>query len=154
MEQRYEKEWGEGRISNMYASRRGDAPPGRYELDSTSHNQLAHLFHMNRTYDIRHLLPSISVPTLVIHLDENRTIPAVHGEYIAGAIPGARLVLVPGTDHLFMRNYGGPVIDASRSSSWATCTRFSDRLRTTILFTDIVDSTRLAASLGDDGGAR
>ncbi len=150
MEERYEKEWGAGRISGMYASPRGDAPPGRYELDSTSHNQLAHLFRMNRKYDIRQLLPSISAPTLVIHLEENRSIPAAHGEYISEAIPGARLVIIPGTDHLFMRNYGGPVIDAVEEFVTGHVTRFSDRIRTTMLFTDIVDSTPLAASLGDD----
>jgi class 3 adenylate cyclase len=150
MEERYEKEWGAGRISNMYASRRGDAAPGRYELDSTNHNQLAHLFRLNRTYDIRQLLGSVSVPTLVIHLEGNRTIPAAHGEYLAAAIPDARLVLLPGTDHLFMRNFGGPVIDALEEFVTGHVTRYSDRLRTTIMFTDIVDSTTLAAAIGDD----
>jgi len=150
MEERYETEWGAGRISEMYASRRGDAAPGQYELASTSHNQLAHLFRMNRKYDIRDVLPSIAAPTLVIHLEDNRTIPAAHAEYIAGAIPGARLVLLPGTDHLFMRNYGGPVIDVVEEFVTGHVTRFSDRVRTTMLFTDIVDSTPLAASMGDE----
>ena len=150
MEERYETEWGAGRISEMYASRRGDAAPAQYELASTSHNQLAHLFRMNRKYDIRDALPSIAAPTLVIHLEENRTIPAAHAEYIAGAIPGSRLVLVPGTDHLFMRNYGGPVIDVVEEFVTGHVTRFSDRVRTTMLFTDIVDSTPLAASMGDE----
>ncbi len=150
MEERYETEWGAGRISEMYASRRGDAAPAQYELASTSHNQLAHLFRMNRKYDIRDVLPSIAAPTLVIHLEENRTIPAAHAEYIAGAIPGSRLALVPGTDHLFMRNYGGPVIDVVEEFVTGHVTRFSDRVRTTMLFTDIVDSTPLAASMGDE----
>lgn len=150
MEARYETEWGKGRISDMYASRRGDAPPGQYEIASTSHNQLAHLFRMNRTYDIRDLLPSVSAPTLVIHLDQNRTIPAAHAEYIAGAIAGARLVLIPGTDHLFMRNYGGPVIDVVEEFVTGRVTPFSDRMQTTMLFTDIVDSTLRAASMGDE----
>ena len=150
MEERYETEWGAGRISEMYASRRGDAAPAQYELASTSHNQLAHLFRMNRKYDIRDILPSIAAPTLVIHLEENRTIPAAHAEYIAGAIPGSRLALLPGTDHLFMRNYGGPVIDVVEEFVTGHVTRFSDRVRTTMLFTDIVDSTPLAASMGDE----
>ena len=149
MAARYEKEWGAGRIFDQYASRRGDEPAGRDELASTSHNQLAHLFEINRTYDIRQALPAIAVPTLVIHLEGNRTIPAPHGEYIAGAIPGAQLVLVPGTDHLFLRNYGTPVVDEVEQFVTGRRTTFADRMRTTILFTDIVDSTPLAASIGD-----
>jgi len=149
MEDRYRTEWGAGRISDEYASRRGDEPPGQYELATTSHNQLAHLFHMNRTYDIRSVLPTLSVPTLVIHLENNASIPAAHGEYLAGAIPNARLVLVPGSDHLFLRNYATPVIDEVEEFVTGHRTPFADRMRTTILFTDIVDSTARAASLGD-----
>ncbi len=150
MAERYETEWGAGRISNQYASHRGDTPPLRYELATTNHNQLAHLFEINRTYDIRSYLPQISVPTLVIHLEDNMSIPAAHGEYIAGQIPGARLVLVPGADHLFLRNFATPVIDEVEQFVTGHRTPFADRLRTTMLFTDIVDSTALAARLGDE----
>ena len=149
MGERYETEWGGGQISDQYASRRGDEPPTQYELASTSHNQLAHLFVMNRTYDIRHALAAVTAPTLVIHLAGNQSIPAAHGEYIAGAIPGARFVLVPGTDHLFLRNYGTPVVDEVEQFVTGTRTEFADRMHTAMLFTDIVDSTPLAATLGD-----
>ena len=149
MAERYEAEWGAGQISGEYASRRGDEPPRQYELASTSHNQVAHLFEINRSYDIRSVLPAITVPTLVIHLEDNQSIPAAHGEYIAGAIPGARLVLVPGVDHFFLLNYGMPVVDEVEQFVTGQRTPFVDRMRTTILFTDIVDSTPLAASLGD-----
>lgn len=151
VEERYRREWGEGRIFNQYARRGDDLPPGREELASTSQNQLVTLFRMNRRYDIRHLLPTISAPTLVIHLEDNKTIPFTHGKYIADAIPGARLVLLPGFDHIFLRNYGGPVIDEVEQFVTGTLTPFSDRFTTTMLFTDIVDSTPLAASLGDEG---
>ena len=150
MAERYEREWGSGRISDQYASRRGDTPLGQYELATTSHNQLAHLFALNRTYDIRDVLPTITAPTLVIHLDGNISIPAAHGVYIASAIPGARLVLVPGADHLFLRNYGTPVIDEVELFATGHLSTFLDRIRTTMLFTDIVDSTALAASMGDE----
>ena len=150
MAERYEKEWGAGRISDEYASRRGDEPPDRDELASTSHNQVAHLFGINRKYDIRHALPAITVPTLVIHLEDNQSIPAAHGEYIADAIPGAQLVLIPGTDQLFLRNYGMPVVDEVEQFVTGRRTTFADRVRTTMLFTDIVDSTPLAASIGDE----
>lgn len=148
--ERYETEWGGGQISDEYASRRGDVPPTQYELASTSHNQLAHLFEMNRRYDVRSVLPAISVPTLVIHLEGDKSIPAVHGEYIAGAIPGAQLVLVPGGDHFFLLNYGMPVVEEVEQFVLGHRTPFADRMRTSMLFTDIVDSTPLAAALGDD----
>ena len=150
MEERYRTEWGRGAISDDYASRRGDEPPSQYELASTSHNQLEHLFVMNRTYDIRDVLPAISVPTLVIHLEDNSSIPLALGEYIAHAVPGARLAVVPGGDHLFLRNYATPVIDEVEEFVTGHRTLFADRMRTTMLFTDIVDSTPLAASLGDE----
>jgi class 3 adenylate cyclase/pimeloyl-ACP methyl ester carboxylesterase len=149
MGERYEKEWGDGRISHQYASRRGDRPATNHELASTSHNQLPHLFAINRNYDIRALLPQIDVPTLVIHLEDNASIPAAHGRYLADAVPGARFVPLPGRDQLFLRNYAMPVIDEVERFVTGSVAAFVDRMRTTMLFTDIVDSTALAASMGD-----
>jgi class 3 adenylate cyclase/pimeloyl-ACP methyl ester carboxylesterase len=149
MAERYKTEWGAGRISDEYASRRGDEPADRDELASTSHNQVAQLFGINRKYDIRQALPAIAVPTLVIHLAGNQSVPAAHGEYIAAAIPGAQLVLVPGSDQLFLRNYGTPVFDEVEQFVTGNRTEFADRMHAAMLFTDIVDSTPLAATLGD-----
>ena len=64
--------------------------------------------------------------------------------------PGRPTRARPGTDQLFLRNYGGPVIDEVEQFVTGHVTRFADRMRTTMLFTDIVDSTPLAASLGDE----
>ena len=150
MAERYDKQWGDGQISDLYASRRGFEPSSRYELASTSHNQLAHLLALNRSYDIRDVLATISAPTLVLHMEDNINIPAAHGEYLAAAIPGARLVLLPGSDHLFLRNHSTAVIDEVEQFVTGGLTLFADRVRTTMLFTDIVDSTALAASIGDD----
>jgi hypothetical protein len=150
MAERYDRQWGDGQISDLYASRRGFEPASRYELASTSHNQLAHLLVLNRTYDIRDVLPTISVPTLVLHMEDNINIPAAHGDYIAASIAGARLVLLPGRDHLFLRNHSTAVIDEVEQFVTGELTLFADRVRTTMLFTDIVDSTALAASIGDD----
>ena len=149
MAERYQTEWGAGRISHQFASRQDD-PAGHYEIASTSHNQLAHLFWLNRKYDIRAVLPNISAPTLVVHLEDNLSIPATHGRYLAASIPQARLVLLPGTDHLFLRNYWAPVIDEVERFLTGGISTFIDRIHTTMLFTDIVDSTPLAAALGDE----
>jgi class 3 adenylate cyclase len=148
--ERYRSEWGGGEISNLYASERVAGSRGKVELASTNHNQIAHLFHLNRTYDIRAVLPSITTPTLVIHLEDNQSIPADHGRYLAASIPGARLVLLPGGDHDFLQNYGPPVIDEVERFATGRVNQFADRLRTTMLFTDIVDSTPQAASMGDE----
>jgi class 3 adenylate cyclase len=150
MAERYRSEWGGGEISNFYASERIAGSRGKVELASTSHNQLDHLFHLNRTYDIRHALPSITAPTLVIHLASNQSVSADHGRYLAASIPGARLALLPGADHNFLQNHGPPVIDEVERFTTGRVTPFTDRLRTTMLFTDIVDSTPLAASMGDE----
>jgi class 3 adenylate cyclase len=150
MEDRYRTEWGAGTISNDFSVRADHRRPDIGELESTSHNQLITLFRMNRLYDIRHILPTISVPTLVIHLEDNFMIPAAHGRYIAESIPGAQFVLLPGTDHIFMRNHGDAVINEVERFVVGTTTPFTDRMTATMLFTDIVDSTPLAASLGDE----
>ena len=95
------------------------------------------------------------MPTLVIHLEDNQSIPAAHGEYIADAIPrGPARPPFPGTDHLFLRNYGMPVVDEVEQFVTGHRTAFADRMRTAMLFTDIVDSTPLAARLGDVRWAR
>jgi class 3 adenylate cyclase/pimeloyl-ACP methyl ester carboxylesterase len=150
MAERYRSEWGGGEISNFYATERIAGSRGKIELASTSHNQLDHLFHLNRTYDIRHALPMITAPTLVIHLEDNPSVSAEHGRYLATSIPGARLVLLPGADHNFLPNYGPPVIDEVERFTTGRISPFTDRLRTTMLFTDIVNSTPLAASMGDE----
>jgi class 3 adenylate cyclase/pimeloyl-ACP methyl ester carboxylesterase len=149
LEERYRSEWGQGRIVDWFATPRVDMSPRRFEMASTSPNQAATLFRMNRDYDIRHLLPSITTPTLVIHLKDNPNVPPSFGKYVAESIPGAQLVLVPGKDQIFLRNYAFPVIDEVERFVTGNLTLFVDRITTTMLFTDIVDSTPLAATLGD-----
>jgi class 3 adenylate cyclase len=105
---------------------------------------------MNRAYDIRHLLPSITAPTMVVHLKDNVMVPPAFGAYIADAIPDAVFELVPGTDQIFMRNFSEPVIDKVQLFVTGECTPFVDTVNMTMLFTDIVDSTPLAASMSDE----
>jgi class 3 adenylate cyclase/pimeloyl-ACP methyl ester carboxylesterase len=152
--ERYRTQWGDGKISSRYATPRADMPQRSLELASTSRSQSITLFEMNRSYDIRPILPSVDVPTLVLHLEDNRSVPAHFGRYVAESIPGARLVLIPGTDQVFLRNYGGPVIDQVELFATGTLTAFMDTVTTTMLFTDIVDSTARAATVGDEAWAK
>ena len=150
LEKRYQSEWGEGRIYNEFAPRKSGPPPGDAELASTSQNQLVTIFRINRRYDVRAVLPNVETPTLVLHMAENMNVPAAHGRFVADAIPGARLVLLPGSDHLFLRNHAAAVIDEVEEFVTGRHTPFTDRVRMTMLFTDIVNSTPLAVSVGDE----
>jgi class 3 adenylate cyclase len=150
LEERYRENWGEGRIANYWATPRPGVEVSGLELRSTTRNQAVTLFEMNRHYDIRHLLPSITVPTLVVHTEDNWMVPPAFGRYMAEMIPGARLALVPGTDQIFLRNEADEVIDVIEPFVTGTRHVFVDRMTTTMLFTDIVDSTPMAAALGDE----
>ena len=99
--------------------------------------------------DIRHVLPAIRVPTLVLHRVGDRIVTVEHGRYLAEHIPGARLVELPRADHLWW-NEGDDIIDAIETFlGGETAAPDSERALATVMFTDIVDSTTRAAELGD-----
>jgi class 3 adenylate cyclase len=108
------------------------------------------LWEANIRLDVRDVLPAIRVPTLVLH-HANSPIPAeTGGRLMAKLIPGARYVELPGRDHL--PGAGDPEAIAGEIEEFLTGARAGgrpDRVLATVLFTDIVDSTRRAAELGD-----
>jgi class 3 adenylate cyclase/pimeloyl-ACP methyl ester carboxylesterase len=98
--------------------------------------------------DVRQVLQSIQVPTLVLHVQNNPLLPIAHGRYIAEHIQGAEFIELPGAD------IGGgiPASGIADIAEFLTGERSLgeiDRILTTVLFTDIVASTTQAASLGD-----
>jgi class 3 adenylate cyclase len=100
--------------------------------------------------DVRHVLPTIRVPTLVIHNVGDRTVPVAMGRYIAERIPGARYAELPGIDHIPFSANADAVLD--EIEEFLTGVRRGpepDRVLATVMFTDIVDATRKAAELGD-----
>jgi len=100
--------------------------------------------------DARHLLPTISVPTLVIHRVGDRVCPVECGRDLAAHIDGAKYVELPGTDHTFWTD--GPDAVFDETEEFLTGERPMpdvDRVLATVLFTDIVGSTERAAQLGD-----
>jgi class 3 adenylate cyclase len=100
--------------------------------------------------DVRSVLPTIAVPTLVVHRRDDGVMPVAHARYLAEHIRGARLVEVPGRDYLYNVGDGTPVLDEIQE--FLTGVReqaVPDRVLLTVLFTDIGDSTRLASELGD-----
>jgi class 3 adenylate cyclase len=104
---------------------------------------------MNAQIDVRHVLPTVGVPTLVLYRAEEylRAGSRVLGE----TIPGARLVELPGVDHLPWEGDQGTLLEEiERFLGGVRAETAPDRVLATLLFTDIVDSTAKAAELGDE----
>ena len=104
-----------------------------------------------RESDVRDRLERIALPTLILHRDNPTFSPVAHAHYLAERIPGGRLVELPGEDTLYWVGDAAPMLD--EIEEFITGVRGgsdSERLLTTIVFTDIVSSTERAALLGDD----
>jgi class 3 adenylate cyclase len=102
-----------------------------------------------RMIDVRDVLTSVHVPTLVLHR-KGEAIPLEFAREFARGIPGARLVELDGVDHL--PTIGDTASITGEVEEFLTGQRHeppADRVLATVLFTDIVDSTRRAAELGD-----
>jgi len=105
---------------------------------------------MNREIDVRHVLPSISVPTLILHRVHERVIDIQHARYMARRIPRAKLVELAGIDHMLW--VGDRESLLGEVEEFLTGERHApdlDRVLATVLFTDIAGSTERAASVGD-----
>jgi class 3 adenylate cyclase len=99
--------------------------------------------------DVRDVVPTVNVPTLVVHATDDQVCHVENGRYLARHIPGARLVELPTADHV---PWFDPEPTIAEIREFLTGTRESarpDRVLVTVLFTDLVMSTELAASLGD-----
>jgi len=122
---------------------------------STSPGALDALNRMNIQIDIRHVLSAIRVPTLVLHNSGDRWVEVERGRDLARRIPGAEFVEFPIEGHMTPASAMPQVlaeIERFLDSSWeAESHQEPDRQLATLLFTDIVDSTRHMAKLGDAG---
>jgi len=108
------------------------------------------LARMNTEIDVRSILPSISVPTLVLHAEHDRTVRVEAGRHLAGSIPGARFVSLPTADHLPWVGCPDQILDEVEEFITGNRTRpYIDRVLCTVMFTDLVGSTDLAQRLGD-----
>ncbi|HZU21095.1 MAG TPA: adenylate/guanylate cyclase domain-containing protein [Gaiellaceae bacterium] len=128
----------------------------RWVLESTSPGALAELRRVNLRLDARHVLPSIGVPTLVLHPVDDTDIPFECGRYIAAHVPGAQFVELPGPDHgWWVRpDQIGDHAERFLTELWERGEWDAvepDRVLATVLFTDIVGSTEKLAQLGDRG---
>jgi len=147
--------WGRGVFLDLVApSRVGDEDFrrwwARYQRIGASPGTVLSMRKMLGQIDVRDVLPSIRAPTLVLHRAETTWNRIEHGRYLAEHIPGAELVEVPGVDHLFfIGNSEAIMSETERFVAGLVGPPESDRQLSTVLFTDIVGSTKLAAQVGD-----
>jgi class 3 adenylate cyclase len=104
---------------------------------------------MTANADVRDELPEVAVPTLVLHRRRNRFTPVRLGRYLADHIAGAKLVVLPGADQLTWTVESDALLDEIEEFLTGRRSAVPERVLVTVVFTDIVDSTGRAASLGD-----
>jgi class 3 adenylate cyclase len=122
----------------------------KLERLAASPGTAARLMRMNEQVDVRALLPSIQVPTLVLHRAQDTFIDIRHSLYLAEHIPGARYVELPGSEAFSFGPETRQLLDeVEEFLTGARHVAESERILATVMFSDIVDSTRRAAELGD-----
>jgi class 3 adenylate cyclase len=104
---------------------------------------------MNTEIDVRDVLPTIRTPTLVLHRRDDRDVKIEEGRWIAGQIPGARLVELEGDAHTLWGGDTDSILDEIEEFLTGVRPHRTDRVLATVLFTDIVRSTERATELGD-----
>jgi class 3 adenylate cyclase len=121
-----------------------------YFRSAASPGAVLAVMNMNRDIDVRRVLPSVRVPTLILHRVDEKVIEIEHARYLARHIPGAKLVELPGVDHIPYVGDSGALLD--QVELFLTGQRQAaepERVLATVQFTDIVQSTERAATLGD-----
>lgn len=147
--------WGDGSRILTLAPSAGANPRmrewfARLERLAASPSTAAKLVMMNAQVDVRAVLPSIQAPTLVLHRAQDAFVDKRHSLYLAQHIPGARLVEVPGSEVVTFGVDDDRLLDeVEEFLTGARRSADSERVLATVMFSDIVDSTRRAAELGD-----
>lgn len=122
----------------------------RYERQSTGPGAAKAMIGLLYELDVRDVLPAITVPTLVLHHAEATRIAPAHGRYVAEHITGARYVEVPGSEnYIWAGDSSVLVAEIQEFLTGARPVKAVERVLATVLFTDIVESTKRAADLGD-----
>ena len=146
-----------GRPANVRAPSRAGDPRfrewwARFLRMSASPGASRAVMLMNADIDVRAILPTIRVPTLVLHGAREQRVPVEAGRYLAERIPEAKYVELPGADHIPWGEDAELIVD--EVEEFLTGTRRGvepDRILATVMFTDIVDATRKASEAGGPG---
>ncbi len=151
-----ERDWGTGKIFARFINAPNDPSVkrllARYERACASPKQAREIMHRNTLIDARPIAPSVRIPSLVIHRSEDPIVLIGRGRELAGLLPGAKLVELPGTFHCgWDAREWAPALDEVEEliTGQAPEESPSERVLATVLLTDIVGSTQRAAELGD-----
>jgi hypothetical protein len=147
--------WGDGSMADLAAPSQESNPEtkaffARMQRASGSPGMLAGLVQMFIDLDVRDVVPSVHAPALVLHRTRDRLVNIGNGRWLAEHLPNARLVELDGDDHVPW--YEGTEEWVGEVQEFLTGARAEpdhERILATVLFTDIVDSTGIAAKLGD-----
>jgi class 3 adenylate cyclase len=147
--------WGGGDYLDHFAPSMADDPRlkewwPRFQRMAVSPNAIRTLLLMNSEVDVRDVLASVSVPTLVMHSIGDRLCTIGGARYMAEKIPEAQFIELPGQDHYIWFDDADRIADEIETFLTGTLRPVEpDRALVTVLFVDIVDSTKKAAELGD-----
>lgn len=149
-----ERGWGTGETIQFFVpSKASDeafrAGWARWERQGGSPSTAIALTRMNYEIDMRHILPAIRVPTLVLHRTGDTRVDVEAGRYLGSRIPGARYVELPGGDHVPFDIADRIADEAEEFLTGSRPEIEPDRVLATVLFTDIVEPTRRATEPGD-----
>ena len=150
-----EQNWGRGVLyledfaPSLVGDKRYEDWYAKLERLSASPGAAVALVRMMQQMDVRDILPTIQVPTLVLHKRDDRCTPIAEGRYIADHVPGATFVELPGADHWPWIGHDQAVDEIQEFLTGIRESADPDRVVATVMFIDIVDSTAVAAGLGD-----
>ncbi len=148
--------WGQGATLDVFSPSLADDPraremQGRFERQSASPMRLARLLEMFLDTDVRETLPLIQTPTLVIHRRSDHAVNYRAGRWLAEQIEHSTYLELDGVDHFPWVGEGGSdgMDEIEEFLTGVRPVPSPQRVLATVLFTDIVDSTRRAEELGD-----
>ena len=148
--------WGDGSLvaANSPSQANNEAyvrAVGRLERASASPASIIALFRANYELDVRHILPSIHLPTLVLHRVGDALVPVASGRYLAEHIPGAKYFEVPGDDHFVTDRETQDVIadEIEEFVTGALERPEPDRVLTTVMFAYIEELSPREARIGE-----
>jgi class 3 adenylate cyclase len=147
--------WGQGDIwAGLAPSLAGDERAQRWfarlERLGASPGAALALWRMNMEIDVRHVLPAVHVPALLLHRRDDPILSVEASRWAAGQMPNARFVELPGCDHLpWVGDVELLVAEVRELVTGVRDVGDTDRVLATILFVDVVGSTSRAAALGD-----
>jgi len=149
------QQWGTGVSAALVAPRHFNDPAfrkwwARLERNSVSPAGAAAIFRLNTAIDVRPILPTITVPTLVLHRRGDQAVPVESGRYVASQIPRSRFVELEGDSHLnFLDDADSVADEIEEFLTGVRPAREPERVLATVVLTDLVDSTSRALAMGD-----